>query len=307
MQKPVLSASRRVEFLYFPDRFLRMLDKYPPRGVHSIVLWTKKPQLLYSNECRTLLERLQEYDQLYFHISITGLGSHFLEPNIPSYEDTISFLPKVVDLVGTPNRISVRFDPIINVIHKGGTIISNFHLFPKVAEGSADHGITKFIVSWMSVYSKVRRRLETLDLAELQPAESIKEKQAKELKAWEKHLGICIKGCCTQPFFPASGCIDGKLLSELHPKGEKCSLEEPLGQRPLCKCTKSIDIGWYYQCPNGCIYCYGQPKIDLPLTNRRMEHANKVKSRPNWKLTLHGSLHNTGSKLIERGDKVEYY
>lgn len=285
MQKPVLSASRRVEFFCFPDRFLKALDKYPPRRVHSIVLWTKKPQLLYTNQCRGLLKRLQEYDQLYFHVSITGLGSHFLEPNIPPYEETISFLPKVIDLAGTPRRVSVRFDPIINVIHKGGKTISNFHLFPHVAEGSVGHGITRFIISWMSVYSKVRRRLEVLGLSELQADESIKEKQAKELKAWEKRLGICVKGCCTQPFFPASGCIDGKLLSELHPKGEKCSLEKPLGQRPSCKCTKSIDIGWYYECPNGCVYCYGQPKVNLPLASKKIELEYTMNSQSNWKLT----------------------
>lgn len=284
MKKLVLSASRRVEFLCFPDRFLEALDKYPPRRVHTIVIWTKKPQLLHSHKCRRLLKRLQEYDQLYLHISITGLGSHFLEPNIRPFEETISFLPKVVDLVGTPRRISVRFDPIINIVHESGMAISNFHLFPRVAEGSIDNGITRFTVSWMSAYSKVRRRLEALGFAELEPNDSIKKKQARKLRTWEKRLAIDIKGCCTQPFFPAAGCIDGTLLSNLHPKGEKCSLEKPLGQRPLCGCTTSIDIGWYYQCPNGCVYCYGQPKIELPLISRMMELEYKGNSQSNRKV-----------------------
>ena len=272
-EKLVLSASRRVEILRYPERFLKALDQYSPEQVHSIVLWTKTPHLLFEN--RRLLKRLLEYDQIYCHITITGLGSSFLEPNTQPYQETIDLLPKIIDFVKIPERVNIRFDPILNLIDKNGITLSNFNLFPEIAEQCKEHGITEFTISWVTAYKKVQSRLSALDFVKFEADDNLKEKQAEQLNAWAKALGIHIKGCCTQPFFSSYGCINGKLLTELHPKKEKCTLQKPTGQRPLCVCTKSRDIGWYYSCPNGCAYCYGQPKFDL---NRLL----KLKEENTW-------------------------
>ncbi|MFQ5868916.1 MAG: DUF1848 family protein [Candidatus Zixiibacteriota bacterium] len=34
------------------------------------------------------------------------------------------------------------------------------------------------------------------------------------------------------------------------------------GQQQNCRFTKSIDIGQWFHCPHGCVYCYGNPKIE---------------------------------------------
>jgi DNA repair photolyase len=259
--KLVLSASRRVELLHLPQRFIKKLDEYPPSTVHSIVLWTKTPQLLFQHQ--ELRKRLLEYDQIFCHLTITGLGASFLEPNTRPSQETIDLLPKMIDFVGIPERVNIRFDPILNLNHKDGKTLSNFHLFPKIAEQCKEHGITEFTFSWMTAYKKVQRRLEALGFERLEATSELKTKQVKQLNAWSKEFSVNVKGFCTEPFYPSYGCINGTLLTQLHPKKEQCTLEKPSGQRALCACTKSRDIGWYYSCPNGCAYCYGQAKFDL--------------------------------------------
>lgn len=273
-EKLVLSASRRTELLGFQERFLDALNRYPPDRVHSIVLWTKTPYLLFRNDHKKLLKRLLEYDQIYAHVTITGLGSSFLESNIPPYQDTIDLLPRLIDVVKSPKRINIRFDPVLNLVHKNGKIVCNLALFPKIAALCKDKGVTEFTFSWMTAYKKVRRRLGKLGFEKFEAEPALKEKQAEKLNAWAKAIGIHLKGCCTQPFFPAYGCINGRLLTQLHPNNEKCTLEKPTGQRELCVCTKSRDIGWYYSCPNGCSYCYGQPKFNLAKSLELMKKTN---------------------------------
>jgi hypothetical protein len=270
-EKVVLSASRRVELLRYPEQFLKALDKYPPEQVHTIVLWTKTPHLLFKNQ--ELLTRLLEYDQIYSHVTITGLGSSFLEPNIPPYQETIDLLPKIIDFVGIPERVNIRFDPVLNLVHENGGTLSNFSLLPEIAEPCKGQGITEFTISWVTAYVKVERRLNALGFMTFEADDNLKKKQAEQVNAWAKALGIHIKGCCTQPFFPAYGCINGMLLTKLHPRKEKCPLQKPTGQRQLCVCTRSRDIGWYYSCPNGCAYCYGQLKFDLAKSLEMMKES----------------------------------
>jgi len=79
--------------------------------------------------------------------------------------------------------------------------------------------------------------------------------------------GLELWSCCQADLagFPgvrASACIDGALLSSLHPEGEPASTVKDPTQRKDCLCTESIDIGSYTQaCPTACVYCYANPRL----------------------------------------------
>lgn len=254
--KTVLSASRRTDLVAsYPDRFVEVLKQYPPGEIHSIVIWTKNAVNLIQHS--KLKAALLEYDQLFVHFSITGMGGSLLEPGIPETEESLSLLPELVRIVGCPERISIRFDPVVNLWIEGKRY-SNIERFPQIAEAAAENSIRRITTSWMADYKKVIRRLEKHNIA---IAEYNREKQIEYLQNECAQRGLELHGCCVEGL-PVSRCIDGYLLQALHPNNERCSLARDSSQRPLCGCTKSKDVGWYSQsCIGGCLYCYANPAV----------------------------------------------
>ena len=256
----VLSASRRTDLVAcHPDYLIEKLEAYPPEKVHTLVIWTKNPHnMIKPGKLRDILSA---YSQIYVHLTITGLGKTILEPNIPEWNEIVSMIPNLVEMVNAPERITWRFDPLIEA-EKDGTKISNFALFGKIAEKATKHGITSCRTSWVEPYKKVIRRLDKKGIKLTILSKEKRQIQAKELEAQAGNLGMDISYCSMEGF-SRSHCIDGKLLNRLHPKGFSCSEKRAKGQRKLCGCTKSLDIGWYsLKCDNGCLYCYAEPLIE---------------------------------------------
>ena len=255
----VISASRRTDLVgCYPDYLIEKLKSYPPQKVHTIVIWTKNPCNMIRHQ--TLQEVLSQYAQVYVHLTITGLGGSALEPGIPPWERVVEMIPELVQLVKGPERISWRFDPIIAAEDCTGQI-ENFSLFPAMAERIRKHGITTCRTSWAAPYKKVIRRMQKkgFTLRPCSPEEQTA--QAQQLEEIAGCLGMKMYYCSMEGF-ERSRCIDGALLTELHPQGLSCSLKRAKGQRAACGCTESIDIGWYsLKCTHGCIYCYAEPQI----------------------------------------------
>jgi len=269
--KVVLSASRRTDLVAsYPNEFIRSLDAYPPQAVHSIVIWTKNARNMLGH--RALSETLRRYDQLFLHFSITGMGGSALEPGIPPMEESLELLPGLIEMVKGPERISVRFDPIVN-LRMDNRAYTNLDRFPEIAKELSQLGIKRVTTSWMTVYKKVTRRLEYYGI---EPISFDWQQQADFLLDQCRQWGLQLHACCVEGM-PLSRCIDGPALQALHPKGEKCSQAKAGGQRPGCGCTASKDIGWYSQiCGGGCVYCYASPAIPSQtptLESTLAEHA----------------------------------
>jgi len=261
MVKVVLSASRRTEILRFPDHLVRTLAKrYPPEKVHTIVLWTKTPQLIFKEPVKSVLKQYN----LFVLCTVTGLGGTFLEPNILKPTEVTPHLQRIINefLDGDPEKIHVRFDPILNLLIDG-TKLTNLYKFPDVIELVAPAEIKTFKVSWATYYEKVKKRLDERGIG---IADFDLEDQARYLVENAQKYDIELRGCCVDPELEGMGiknmgCIDGEELQKLHPNREPYPEDRATGQRELCRCTRSIDIGWYSMiCPNGCIYCYANPK-----------------------------------------------
>jgi len=255
----VLSASRRTDLVAcHPDYLIEKLADYPPEKVHTLVIWTKNPyNMIKPGRLRNILS---SYSQIYVHLTITGLGNTILEPNIPEWNEIVSMIPDLIEMVKAPERITWRFDPLIEA-EKDGTKISNFELFGKIAEPIKKNGITSCRTSWVEPYKKVIRRLDEKGIKLTIPSKEERQIQAWKLEAQAENLGISISYCSMEGF-SRSHCIDGNFLNRLHPNGFSCSEKRAKGQRKLCGCTQSLDIGWYsLKCDNGCLYCYAEPLI----------------------------------------------
>lgn len=282
--KKVISASRRTDLVaFFPEELAGMLAEkrarvYGPSGhtysvdlnpknVHSIVLWSKNFGNLINNRFR-LKDRLEKYDLLYCHFTITGLGGSFIESGVPSPDEAIHQLDSLIEIVGRPERVSVRFDPIV-FWDSEGELRTNLHVFEMLAPSLAAKGIRIIRFSFAQWYNKAKRRAAVKGFAYVDPSVEEKKRKTASLvsiaKTWDLHLNSCSQKFLTEvPGINPSACIDGTLLQSLHPRKERASIKKDKSQRSECGCTESVDIGSYSQfCPHSCLYCYANPSMDI--------------------------------------------
>lgn len=280
--KRVISASRRTDLVaFFPEWLSSVLEAgsatiYGPSGhtymvnlspqrVHTVVLWSKNFSKLIHN-AYSLRDLLQRFDQLYFHFTITGLGGSFMELMVPPPDTAISQLEPLINIAGIPERVTVRFDPIVYWEEKN-TTLTNLHFFEKMAPKLSQIGIKNIRFSFAQWYRKAKRRAEKHDFSYIDPSLE-KKKEATKILAHIAEVCNLRLFSCSQDFLAEisgvspSACIDGHLLQTLHPKNEPVSLRKDTGQRSQCRCTESVDIGSYTQsCPHSCLYCYANLKV----------------------------------------------
>jgi DNA repair photolyase len=254
----VVSASRRIDMVgTAPDTLRKILEtELPPPLVHTLVLWTKSPGAVLA--LPGLLDTLCGYEQIFFHVTITGMGGTRLEPLSPPMGKSLAALDALVRLAGTPERVRVRFDPVVHLLLPGGREYTNLRHVGEVASACGRLGIPEVVTSWMERYPKVRKRLEGAGVIAGAVSESTVKADAAFMRERCDEAGVRLTGCCAPPL-ESSRCIDGELFNRLHPLGRKCSTAKARGQRPLCTCSTSRDIGWYTACVHGCLYCYANP------------------------------------------------
>jgi DNA repair photolyase len=254
----VISASRRVDMVAGdPDAFIQILkNKAVPSQTHTLVIWTKNPMPILRH--RPLFRQLSEYEQLFLHLSITGLGGSDLEPRVPSPNTVLPLLPELIALLKSPERIRIRFDPIIHMRDAEGRAVENLHFFDALAPQIAQAGINQVSISWVQIYPKVASRLCRKNWQVIEISAEQQKIEQNYIQETAQKFGLQVHGCCV-PGWPRSKCIDGELFTRLHPLGRQASTHKAKGQRAACGCTESLDIGWYYPCRHGCLYCYGRP------------------------------------------------
>jgi hypothetical protein len=173
-------------------------------------------------------------------------------------------IPELICFLGDVRRLRLRFDPIIHFALPDGTLYTNLNWLKKIISIAQENQITDLVLSWISLYPKVIKRLEGMNI---QPV-ILPQLEWKEEKEWvyryAEKAGIQIHACCMEKL-PISRCIDGHLLSQIHPQRLLADETKAKGQRAHCGCTASWDIGWYNPCPGGCLYCYANPKAPPSL------------------------------------------
>ena len=256
--KKVISASRRTELAaHYPDYLAQRLQEIGPENVHTVVVWTKDPANVLCHGA--LREALAGVGQVFVHWTITGLGGSFLEPNVPPPADQLALLEDIISHVGDRQRVQWRYDPLISA-RQGGERVGNVDLdtFRSLAGPIARAGVAIVRTSFATMYRKVRRRLARAGIEVEEYDGEFRREFIGELGAAAAEFGMELLTCC-EPGFPMQRCIDGELLTRLHPTNEPCRTERARGQRELCGCTASLDVGHYLPCPNRCLYCYAHP------------------------------------------------
>ncbi len=280
--RKVVSASRRTDLIaFFPEWLASIIEQektkvYGPlghtyfvdlslRSVHTVVLWSKNFANLIGDNFG-LRSALDKYEQLYLYFTITGLGGTLVEKGAPQPEVALAQLEDLITIVGNPERISIRFDPII-YWKDGGEEKTNLRFFKKIAPVLEREGITDVRFSFAQWYNKAKRRAQKRGFAYIDPKPERKLQDAQYLLDVAMRHNLCLYAC-SQAFLTKetgilpSACIDGAHLQLLHPDQDPVSAKKDKSQRTECGCTESVDIGSYTQfCPHSCLYCYANPKL----------------------------------------------
>ena len=279
--KPVISASRRTDLARcFPERLSAWLSAgrvavpnpfnrktrevdLRPENVHTLLLWSKDYARLLANE-GGLRDRLREYAQLFFQLTLTGLGGTKLEPGVAAPASIARQFSDLVRLAGNPERVMWRFDPIL-AWQEDCRVKTNLRGLADWMRAAADAGLKRVTVSLCQDYPKIRRRFQKAGITRVEPTPARVQNFAARLLELSVRHGLEPVACCCPPLtlagLRAARCVDDGLLTRLHPWGWQAQTGKDAGQRPQCGCAPSIDIGDYsLSCPQGCLYCYANPK-----------------------------------------------
>lgn len=259
----ILSVSRRTDIPgCYPDWFMnRIREKYvmtrnpmnyhqvsqidlSPNSIDCIVFWTKNaiPIMGY-------LDELDGMGYMYmFQYTITPYD-HTIERNIPLKKEIMANLIELSNRIGK-QRIVWRYDPIF--LNDKYTISKHIELFDEMCSQLHDY-VDHIVISFIDLYKKNR----TYQFNELKEDEIVCLSQG--LGDIGRKYRIPISTCCENYDLEQFGitkkaCIDAKLLEKIC--NRPLRLKKSTGQRSLCLCSESVDIGAYHTCINGCTYCY---------------------------------------------------
>lgn len=262
----IVSASRRTDLPAFHKEWLlRRLDDgfaltenpfntkkltFVPleKGVTDMIwFWSKNPAPLLPE-----LNALDGYGIPYaFHFTLTPCGPA-IEPGTADKEHLLRTFLALSEHLG-PERVIWRYDPII--MADGLDVEEHIRLFGKMARilrGSTE----RCILSFLDIYTRNKTPLTGLcrppsDEEIFRLAEGISEAATRN--------GISLFTCSEAADLSRFGighaaCIDKTLTERII--GAPIKVKKAAGQRPLCGCVESTDIGAYDTCPMGCRYCY---------------------------------------------------
>ena len=218
-----------------------------PETVDCIVFWTKNPAAMMNK-----LSLLDPYPY-YVQFTLTGYGRD-VEPGLPDKRSVL--LPRFRQLsraIGK-KRVIWRDDPILFT----PVYTSSYHLkaFAEIA-GELEGYTETAVISFVDMYSKIRKNMKALQLREL-PEQELME-FAGRLADIAKMHGITVRSCAEALDLEAAGirhgsCIDPRLIEEI--AGCRILTAKDKNQRKECGCAESVEIGAYNTCKNGCLYCY---------------------------------------------------
>lgn len=220
-----------------------------------IVFWSKNPSPLLP-----FLPILKEKGiGCYIQYTLNDYFVERLEPNVPSVAERIDTFKQLVDELGV-GAVVWRFDPLIltDRISADDLLSKIEHIANQLREYTE-----KLVFSFadISTYRKVSRNLSEAGVNYREWTESEMIDFSRRLSGL--NLGLELASCAEKVDLSQFGivhnrCIDPDLIcrlkSELYPYIQ--NLRKDKGQRTLCGCITSKDIGTYNTCPHGCVYCY---------------------------------------------------
>lgn len=278
-----------------------------------VVFWTKnpKPIIPYLQE---LDKRGIHY---YFQVTLNDYEKEGFEPNVPSLEeriDTFKHLSKLIGkekviwrydpLILTPNLAPRK---LLNRIYRIGNAIQGYteKLVFSFVDIKDYRKVQSNLVKETNCFNK-----ETINESELSNKQKleivdglVKLREYWKDEGWNLEMATCAEDIELEKYnIEHNRCIDGELIKRIFKEDEELvyylhTLKWPerdmfghipplptkdkkvkdTGQRKVCGCMVSKDIGMYNTCRHFCVYCYANTSKKCVLDNES-KHTDESES-----------------------------
>lgn len=268
-----------------------------------VVFWTKnpKPIIPYLHE---LDERGIHY---YFQVTLNDYVKEGFEPCVSSVDERVETFKQLSRIVGAdrviwrfdPLIVTQSLTPrmLLTKIWHIGNMLKGYtnKLVFSFVDVKAYRKVQSNLVKETPFFSK--NDVETAELNENQRQEVIdglvKIRQAWKDQGWDVALATCAEAFDYDSYgIEHNRCIDGELMErifgddkelvyylhtgklpepnlfgEVPPLPDKSVNLKDKGQRKVCGCMVSKDIGMYNTCRHLCVYCYANTSKELVIKN----------------------------------------
>lgn len=309
----IVSASRSTDIpAFYADWYINRLKAgyikwtNPFNGVASyisfdktrlMVFWSKNPKPLFK-----YFDYIDEnYPNYYFQYTLNDYDGDLLETKVPPLNRRIETFIELSEKIGA-EKVVWRFDPLMLT-----KCIDVDLLLRKIENiGDALLGYTqKLVFSFadISIYKKVQSNLNKngVDYIEfdIEQMKNVALGLQELNKKWNIEIATCSEKINLEKYeITHNKCVDDDLIIKLFSddnllmdflgvkvvqptlfendtKTKKSKVLKDKGQRQLCGCIMSKDIGQYNTCPHGCIYCYANTSQKRALENYQRYKQNK--------------------------------
>jgi len=259
-----------------------------------IVFWTKNP--------KPIIPYLEKLDikkiGYYFQITLNDYEKENLEPNVSPISERIETFIALSKKIGKQKTIW-RFDPLLlsddlsvgELIEKIERIGNQIYPYTeKLVFSFADINVYRKVISNLGKSSKNYREFTEIEITEF-----VIKLQSLALK-WKIELATCAEEINLKDFSIARNrCIDDELICRISKEDKKLMqwfgisdnqnslfgsdyISNPKlkdkGQRKVCGCIISKDIGMYNTCNHLCVYCYANSSAELVQKNIAKHNDN---------------------------------
>lgn len=269
-----------------------------------VVFWTKnpKPILPYLHE---LDERGIHY---YFQVTLNDYVKEGFEPNVPSIEDRVKTFKELSDMIGKEKVIWRFDPLIITPNITPRDLLTRIWNIGNKLKGHTDKLVFSFVdvKAYRKVQNNLVKETQLFTKENVEKAESNyaqcieiveglkKIREAWKKEGWDVELATCAEDINLESYgIEHNRCIDGELMKrifaddeelvyylhtlkwpernifgQLPPTPSKEKKVKDTGQRKVCGCMVSKDIGMYNTCRHFCVYCYANTSKECVLNNK---------------------------------------
>lgn len=275
-----------------------------------IVFWTKNPEPIIP----FLPELDKRGIHYYFQVTLNDYEDEGFEPCVPKLQHRIKVFKQLSSLIGKDKVIWRFDPLVVTPYLSIRQLMAKVWYIGSQLKGYTNKLVFSFIdvagyrkvqnnlVKETGLFSKdsVKNAEFTLPQMNEVAEDMMKMREAWRNQGWHISIATCAERIDLEKYsIEHNRCIDGELIEQLWPNDKELiyylhtgKLPEPdlfgnvpeipstyknlkdKGQRKVCGCMISKDIGMYNTCRHLCVYCYANTSKELVLKNKRKHSDN---------------------------------